>query len=375
MNSNETSPLWRLPWIALALAALICGVWGGLLRLPLNLPLPVDHANWITLHGPLMVCGFLGTLIGVERAVGLRAGWAYLAPAFTAAGGAMLFSGSLGWAGPCLLTAGSVLFAAVSLEVIRRQRELHHITMGLGALLWVAGNALWLADWPFNRIALWWGGFLALTIWGERLELRRFQRPSPAARPLFVFVLGVFLAGLTLGAVFPAAGDRLAGLAMLAMALWLARFDIARHTVKAPGLPRFTAACLLSGYLWLALAGACLAAVAPLNYGRFYDAALHAFFLGFVFSMIFGHAPIIFPAVLKCDMPFRRRFYLHLVLLHAALVVRVLAGVLEWPAGRVWGGALNGVAIALFLASTAGAVLAGLAAARRAAPVPYRAGP
>lgn len=29
--------------------------------------------------------------------------------------------------------------------------------------------------------------------------------------------------------------------------------------------------------------------------GPLYDAMLHTFFLGFVFGMIFGHAPIIFP--------------------------------------------------------------------------------
>jgi len=35
-----------------------------------------------------------------------------------------------------------------------------------------------------------------------------------------------------------------------------------------------------------------------------YDAFLHAVLLGFVFAMIFGHAPIIFPAVLGIRIPF-----------------------------------------------------------------------
>lgn len=339
------------------MASLAGGVWGGLLRLPLNLPLPVSHANWVALHGPLMVCGFLGTLIGIERAVALRAGWAYLAPVFTAAGGALLLGGCLSWHGPWLIAAGSVVFTVASVAVIRRQRELHTVTMGLGALVWVIGNTLWLAGWPFNRIALWWAGFLALTIWGERLELMRFQRPSPKARPLFLSTMIVFLAGVALGAVVPTGGERLAGVAMLAMALWLARFDIARQTIKARGLPRFTAVCLLSGHAWLAVAGALIVVAAPLDYGVLYDGALHAFFLGFVFAMIFGHAPIILPAILKRDVPFRRAFYAPLALLHAALIVRVAAAVWEWPAGRVWGGGLNGLAVALFLAGTAMAML------------------
>ena len=36
-----------------------------------------------------------------------------------------------------------------------------------------------------------------------------------------------------------------------------------------------------------------------------YDAAVHALALGFVFSMVFGHAPIIFPAVLRVPVPYQ----------------------------------------------------------------------
>jgi|CZKM01.1.fsa_nt_gi hypothetical protein len=45
----------------LGISSLVAGNWGGLLWLPMMLPLPVDHANWISFHGPLMLCGFLGT--------------------------------------------------------------------------------------------------------------------------------------------------------------------------------------------------------------------------------------------------------------------------------------------------------------------------
>ncbi|HME69219.1 MAG TPA: hypothetical protein VKM54_05055 [Myxococcota bacterium] len=42
-----------------------------------------------------------------------------------------------------------------------------------------------------------------------------------------------------------------------------------------------------------------------------YDAILHALFLGFVMTMIFGHAPIIFPALLARPMRFLPAFTLH----------------------------------------------------------------
>jgi nitrite reductase (NO-forming) len=45
-------------------------------------------------------------------------------------------------------------------------------------------------------------------------------------------------------------GNRIAGLGMLALALWLGRFDVARFTVRKAGLSRFIAMCLLAGYAW-----------------------------------------------------------------------------------------------------------------------------
>jgi hypothetical protein len=73
---NAGKRISRAPLLLLGIASLIAGVWGGLVRLPLNLPLPGGNANWLTFHGPLMVCGFLGTVIGLERAVGLKGLWA-----------------------------------------------------------------------------------------------------------------------------------------------------------------------------------------------------------------------------------------------------------------------------------------------------------
>jgi hypothetical protein len=74
--------------------------------------------------------------------------------------------------------------------------------------------------------------------------------------------------------------------------------------------------------------------------------------VGFVFAMIFGHAPIIFPAVLGVAVPFHAFFYAHLVLLHLSLVLRVAGDLALWWPGRQWGGLLNVVAILLFFANT-----------------------
>jgi hypothetical protein len=85
---------------------------------------------------------------------------------------------------------------------------------------------------------------------------------------------------------------------------------------------------------------------------------LHAIFLGLVFSMIFGHGPIIFPAVLGVRVAYRPAFYAHLVLLHASLLLRVAGDLGPWQVARAWGGLLNGVAIVTFLANMAYGALA-----------------
>lgn len=76
---------------------------------------------------------------------------------------------------------------------------------------------------------------------------------------------------------------------------------------------------------------------------------LHAVFLGFVFAMIFGHAPIIFPAVLGLKIEYRPYFYLPLILLHLSLAVRIGGELLGSGPARLWGGLFNAIAILAYL--------------------------
>lgn len=145
----------------------------------------------------------------------------------------------------------------------------------------------------------------------------------------------------------------------VALAVWLFRYDIARRTVRQTGLPRFVALCLLSGYFWLCAGGLLAIAQGGLFPGPHSDAILHCVFLGFVLAMIFGHAPIIVPAVFRIAIPYRAAFYLHLVLLHASLSVRILGDLLPWWPGRLWGGAMNGAVVLVFVLNTLLAVRAG----------------
>jgi len=68
MNANSDRR--RLLLILLAGISLLTGLWAGLARLGWLLRLP--NEQFVTMHGPLMVTGFLGTLIGLERAAALQ---------------------------------------------------------------------------------------------------------------------------------------------------------------------------------------------------------------------------------------------------------------------------------------------------------------
>ena len=313
-------PRWRLPFLALGFVSLAFGVAGGLARLTaLEVP-----ATAIVLHGPLMVSAFLGTVIALERAVALERLWAYAAPLSAGLGGiALLFAFTrIGFG---LLVLAAALLVAANLALLARQASLETATLAAGAAAWLAGNFALIAG---HAAVPWWIAFFALTIGAERLELSRYLKRGPAARISFILLA----AALLVTPLYP----RVMGLTLALLALWLCRFDLARITVRQAGLPRYVAVCLLAGYFWLAVAGALIAAATG------YDAALHALFVGFVLSMVFGHAPVILPAVLRTPLPYHPALYAPLALLHASLAVRVAGA----TAAGGWG---NAAAIVLFI--------------------------
>lgn len=355
----------RFPLLALGMLSLLLAMWAGLMRMGWALP-PLRPTLAMS-HGPLMIAGFLGTLISLERAVALGRGWAYLSPLLIGVGGLGLVAGLDARASAALITAGSLVLVFIFFAIVRRHVALFSLTMAASAVVWLVGNALWLAGLPLYAVVPWWAGFLVLTIAGERLELSRVLILSRASSAAFVAACALYLVGAVVAVGLYGAGVKVVGLGLLALSWWLLRHDVARRTVRQSGLTRYIAVCLLSGYGWLVVGGAMALAYGGVTAGPRYDAWLHAVFVGFVMAMIFGHAPVIFPAVLGVPVPFRSAFYAHLILLHASLLLRVGSDLSGWIAGRQWGGMLNVIAILLFLFNTVRAVRAGLADQARAA--------
>lgn len=355
--SRDLPPGWRVPLLIAGFASLAVGVGAGLMLLGWQVP---TSPSTLPHHGPLMISGFFGTVISLERAVALRRLWAYLGPLCSGAGGLALILSFTPPLAPALIAAGSLVLVAASVVVFVRHRAVFTLILALGSLCWLIGNVLWLRGVSIPAVVPWWIAFLVLTIAGERLELSRLLPLSSGAKRLFAAIVIVLLAGLLILLMQVTIGAKAFAAALLLLPLWLWRHDIARHTVQQQGLTRFIAVCLLSGYFWLAVGALILLLPGELASNRLhYDAALHAILLGFVFSMVFGHAPIIFPAVLNVQVPYHPTFYLPLIVLHASLLVRLSGDLLNLPPLRATGGMLNALALLLFIIGAISAVVRG----------------
>lgn len=335
--------------LACVAASLLAGIAGGLLRLGIA----ATDAPWLAraalAHAALMMCGFMGTVISIERAVAAKQRLAWTAPLLSGAGGLLLLRGWQEAAGIVLVAAGAA-FVAVNVLLWRRQRAAHTALLFASACAWCAGNLLFAGGAGPAAVLPWWFAFLVMTVAAERLEMTRLMRRRPAAQPALVAVLALLLLGAGACGPWPVAGGVLFGGALVALAAWLFTFDIAWRTVRAHGLPRYMAVCLLGGYAWLAAGGLAWAATALGWTAR--DLALHALGLGFLFSMILGHAPVILPAIARVKLLFGPVFYLPLAALHASLLLRLGAGWFDFASRRT-GALLNALALALFALTVA----------------------
>ncbi len=338
----------RLAFIVPAMVTLVLGLYAGLQLLGLSAPWTTSRLA--EMHGMLLVAGFLGTLISLERAAAIGQLWGYLSPVGFGIGAVLLFPVPLlGYSG---ITMGAVVLLAIYVTVWRKQPAAAIAVQALGGVLILAAALLgWAGVSIFALIALL-AGFPILTIAGERLELARVAAPRWSAQMLLVALsLGLLLAA-TATLVWPSLGFRLVGLVLLGLVAWLGYYDVARHTVRSRGLPRYTAWCLLAGYVWLGVAGLIWLQMGQVSPGQLaYDAVIHAVFLGFVISMIFAHAPIILPAVVRCRLPYRPVMYVPVIVLHVSLLVRIGVGDgLNVEGVRLIGAIGNVAAVLLFAA-------------------------
>lgn len=339
----------RIVLLGFGALGLLSGMWGGLWRLGWALP---HGSSLAELHAPLMICGLFGTLISLERAVALGGGWFYAAPVLSALGSFALLAGLPPRVGMSFYTLSAAALVAASALVTFRHPALFTATLLFGALALLTGDILWLVDAAMPHAAGWWLAFLILTIAAERLELSRILPPKAGSAGLFLAAIGLLAAGAGFG-LTSEYGSTLFGAGLLACSAWLLRHDIAVRNVRLGGQTRFFAACMLPGYGWLGISGALLIAVPPAGSSFGYDIAVHAIALGFVLSMVFGHALIILPAITGLRPAYGAMMYVPLAALHASVLLRVVGGLSESLSLRLWSGPLTIAALVAFAGSVA----------------------
>lgn len=341
-----------LPFILpLVFISLLTGIWAGWIRIGWQYPLSEVAGK----HGALMVGSFLGTLISLERAVVIKNRWVMLVPFFSGIS-FVFFALSLDTWAFYVLTLGSLGQAIMMGYFLERYKELYLGVMLAGSLCWLVGNLMWLAWGLYPLSAPWWMAFLLLIITGERLELTRFLPIQKKTKQLLLIALAIFVSGIIIP--FHSNGRYIAAIGLVFIGFWLLKYDMATKSVKRDGQHRFSALLLLTGYGWLIISGCMM--VAGDMYGFIYDAVLHSFFIGFVFSMIFAHGPVILPGVLGIPIkPYHWSLYIPAIILEGSLLLRIAADIFSLEDWRRWGGIWNGIAILLFFVMTG--VLIGLA--------------
>ena len=296
-------------------ALLLLGVWSPVMSTRLS--------KW---HGPLMVLGFVGTVICLERAVALGHRLAYLVPAVSGLGVIVLLAPlpfDSARAGLALLTLAQLGLLTIYVPLWRRSHDDAIVIQGAGAFCAAGAAALLTTGVHVSQIVGWLACHMILTICGERLELSRLTMARNRALPALCLAV---VAALLVSVVSPAIGWRVLGVVLIGLAVWLCRHDVARGGLRRGGQAAYIGTLLMVGYLWLATAGIVCTVQGPPISRSGYDAVVHSLFLGFTMGMILGHAPIILPAVLQVRLEWTTWFWLPAFLLEASLLVRIGIG-------------------------------------------------
>ena len=347
MKTRPLQPYFLLP---LVLVGLVVGISGGWLRLgSLTIPL----ASAATNHGLVMVGGFLGTLISIERAMVMKKKAWLLIPLLT---GSSIFPFVFGKTeiGLVFLMAGSLGLSVIMHLQTLKHTKFHTALLYGGSASWFVGNFL---AWQTGLIAsgsTWWIGFLLFTIVGERLELSQFL-PVPFWS---TNALKSLLALFTLGLIIPfhTWGNEIMGISALLISVWLLTFDMAKVAARKTDQFRYIGVGLRVGYIWLGLHGMILLGLE--NHALYYDLMLHTFFLGFTFSMIWAHAPIIFPTIFGIrETPYHPILWITWTAFQVTLSGRILASLLDAMDLRKIFGVANGYLILIQFILMAGVVV------------------
>ncbi|GBC85636.1 hypothetical protein HRbin11_02086 [bacterium HR11] len=332
--------------VACFLGAVLTGIWR--LAATRGFPVPPVPAAWPP-HGHWMVGGFLAVLIMVERMTALPPGWLAWVP-FVYAFGTLTVH--MGWA----VARGAVILGLLGWTVHRlravrvyRASEKPLIEVAALGLLTLAvtqpGGLVGRPDAALAGL-----GAIASVIAVERLELLLRGR-TLGPRLAWAGLLGwmALLAGSVLWGPLPlpllgwatalAMGAVLTHDAAVRAAVRVFRGGAGPATGGLPPLYGFLTKALLGAYAWIGLGAALIVGWDALPPATAKDMVYHAVGLGFIFTMILAHAPVILPAVFG-GAPVRRAPVALFWLFQTTTVLRLVgdAAVAKAPVLWAWTG-------------------------------------
>ncbi len=334
--SNPKTYLLVAPWILLSL---IAGLLAGLYRIGWDIPVSTLSGA----HGLIMAGGFLGTVICFEKTFPTGKLYYLIFPATSGISIIFLIVGNMEAA------LWLQLFASLGLVIsyfwwIRQTREPFYRIMMMGALGWVVATAGLIGGRSIILMVPWWMMFILFTIIGERIELSRFLPTKKYVTGIIYLSLFTYAAGLFFRDDY---GVYVSAAALIVIPVILLKFDIIKVTITKSGQYKYIAILLLTGYIWMLLTGVFMFAGNFIN--NSYDIITHSFFLGFTFTMIFAHGPIILPGFMKQPITiFTNSLYYWFALFQVSLIVRIVSDMLQMMELRKFAGLANAVFILMF---------------------------
>ena len=309
--------LYRLPFVLSAMILMLLGLYLGLIKTGLPL-VPVISPDY---HAPFMVMGFLGIVISIERVVTFEGYHWYIPPA-------LLFLGAI-TLNPLLYILGAVGTVLIYAYLLKRYGvNLARLLMFLSSIFFLLGNIAYIFSLQ-KAIALW-SVYLIMVIIGERIDLSVLMSRSRWKDVSVALILSLLSVSLFLWK------GVLVGISLVLLSLWAFKYDVVSvNAFRTRGLTRFMAVNLLLGYVWLLLTGVVWVV------GWNYDFMLHGILLGFVFSMIFAHAPIIFPTILGRRQRYNPILYVPIIFFHIGLLIRFFVDI-------GWGSLLVAISIVFY---------------------------
>lgn len=323
---------------------LLIGLLAGLVRIGWDMPMGTIAVH----HGAIMVGGFLSTLILLEKVIPLKKRRLFIFPAINAVSVIMVFPDFYHVGLTCLAIGAVGMITVFVLYLSKQPSDLSLLLMLIGACCLLTGHLMLIQKQFYPSAFPWWMGFIFFVVVGERVELSKFLPVTKQHKRLLIFFMIAYLVGVFLP--FHDIGKYVSGLSLCTTGVWLLRHDVIYVALKKVGVTRFSAYALLAGCLSLILTGVLLLSLPDLPYS--YDAIVHTFFIGFAFSMIFAHGPIILPGVLGLTVkPYHTALFVPLIGLELSLILRILSDLSFLPFDmRLWSGGIAVLCILSYFA-------------------------